>query len=287
MKKSQKLGFSLVELSIVLVIGGLLLVGTLTVVAVQFDAANVNQTKTKLDKIERAVQLYYDTSGYLPCPAEPDLASTDADFALSQEGVASAADGTLGNATCVSVTGAGNAYIGVVPTRTLSLPDEFLFDAWGDRITYAVTQKCVDGDNWLPLSSATDDTYDVSDPATTSPHGCIDTAVVSHANGGGITVNDNNPGGVTPRTVFAAYVLVSHGKNGIGAYNRNGARVTDGVAAATAHELENANLTGGGADNFDDVFRDDRLLDFDGAVEFFDDLVRWKIGAQIQYEKEN
>jgi hypothetical protein len=123
-----------------------------------------------------------------------------------------------------------------------------MFDGWGNRISYFVVDACANAFVW-----------------TTPTTGC---AVATPL----LTVQDNN----TPntRTVTAAYVVVSYGKNGLGAFNRNG--VANTVATA-ASEIEN--------DTADTTFRDDFIRDWDGVgATYFDDMVRWKIPAQISYE---
>lgn len=76
--------------------------------------------------------------------------------------------------------------------------------------------------------------------------------------------------------VFPAYILVSHGQNGLGAYSATGNKTTTGMTAA---ELENAN-----SDNI--FYTTDRLapLTPTGTPLFrntIDDLVFWETPAQI------
>jgi len=301
-------GFSLVELSIALVIVGFMIAGTLTVVKMQTDAANVSQTNAKLDKIERAIQLYYETSGFLPCPAEPTLTSTSANFGLGRNGETATSNPSVLNSTGATCTGAVNisgAYLGAVPTRTLSLPDDFMFDAWGNRFTYVVTIKAIDDDNWLTLGLESETSSTHIAPIT-SAFGCIDGGLsnvaianvpANHNACGALVLKDN----ATPtpnnrmltdinggEAINAIYVLISHGKNGFGAYSRTGTRITTGAATANAEELDNASLDATAANAYDVNFRDDRIIDIDGlTLSYFDDIVRWKLGSQIQYEKEN
>src|SRR6478735_1969862 len=88
-------GFTLIELSIVLVVVGIMLYMGLSVGSIQLEAAKVKQTKDKLDKIEKAVQLYYETNGRLPCPANGTLAVTDASFGKGATAGDDPADSTL------------------------------------------------------------------------------------------------------------------------------------------------------------------------------------------------
>ena len=83
----------------------------------------------------------------------------------------------------------------------------------------------------------------------------------------------------TQPPVFPAYVIVSHGQNGFGAYGSGGVRATAGL---NAEELENA-------DDDRRFFTSDRLSGFvpsgSGGTDLFrdniDDIVFWETPAQI------
>ncbi|TLD71472.1 type II secretion system protein [Phragmitibacter flavus] len=282
-------GFSLVELSIVLIVMGLLLAGGLEIAAIQIESAKAKQTRDKLNKIERALQLHYTTTGALPCPANGAAATNAVTHGLGSV----SNSGNLADATCpnVSATISTNTYLGVVPTRELDLPDDFMLDGWKNRITYVVSKYCVDPQNWLPLSAATATTY-TSDPATTSPHGCIAMSGAypaaigaSPPAGGNIQIRDNT--GDSIRTSNAVYLFISHGKNGLGSWNYAGNRKTTASPSST-YDLDNASLTSAtsGANAFDLSFRDDAILDAPGSAAYFDDLVKWSTGRTLQHEAE-
>lgn len=218
LKRSKK-GFTLIELSVVLVIVGIMVYGATSMFAMTAAKARIDATNNTLDAIERALRLHYQTAGRLPCVAVGNL--------------------PLGNASFGVENCTGTA--GVVPTRTLNLPDSYMFDGWGNRISYVVDTDC-------------------------------DTAWVSETCAANITIQDNS--GADNRTTTAAYALISYGKNGLGAFNRNGG---SNGAATVAAELENTDA--------DTTFRDDFIRDWDGVgATYFDDMVRWKIPAQISYE---
>ena len=98
---------------------------------------------------------------------------------------------------------------GVVPWATLGLPET---DAWGRRFTYRVTAAFADDPTGgLQASLA-----------------LTDSGTITITTGGAAPVNI---------TTTAAAVIVSHGKNGLGAYKSDGAQ----LAGAAGDELENAN----------------------------------------------
>ena len=95
-------------------------------------------------------------------------------------------------------------------------------------------------------------------------------------------IQDNGTPTVT--TTNVVYVLISHGKNAIGAWGMNGgsARITTGTPAMGTNETENTDFTS------DAIYTDSSMLDHSEAgVNYFDDVVLWKKGTQLQYGKQN
>lgn len=134
MKKQR--GFSLIELSIVILILGLLLGGLMQPLSTQMDVSRTKDTEKKLTDIQDALYGFAATRGRLPCPAT----------------VASLGD----EAPVAPATGACTApYDGFVPGRLLGLgpldANGFVTDAWGNPIRYAVTQRISGANNSLTL----------------------------------------------------------------------------------------------------------------------------------------
>lgn len=128
-------GFSLVELSIVLAILGVVTAGGLSVgTTVVEQQANI-ASNAQLDTIDKAIQDFYQLNGYLPCPADPTVALGGAGFGVPVGGGTCTAAGAISN-----TTDTGTARIGALPTRALGLRDRSLADEFGNRYTYAVTK---------------------------------------------------------------------------------------------------------------------------------------------------
>lgn len=266
-RRSQA-GFTLIELAIVLVVIGLL-IGMFSHVGVGYlESKQREATQMKLDAVEEALVRFVAATRRLPCPA-------DATAAAANQGVETLA-GSGGSCT-------GNQNDGVVPWRTLGLARQAAVDGWDNFLTYRVYDNAGGG-----RSLVAPDRMDMTecDPAADPAGGAIDICndangrapvrylrnrgvVVKEGTAGAPIINDpTNASGAVP--TGAAYVLVSHGRNGLGAYTQGGVLR---ASPTSADELQNANNTdivqdvGVGADSYvDTTIRE--------VVPVFDDLVR-------------
>ncbi len=124
-------GFSLLELSIVLLIVGLLLGGLIMPLSARMDQQRIDTTRQQLEEIREALMGYALAHDALPCPATP-----------ASNGQASP-----------TASGCTRQH-GFVPAATLGLPgsrnaDQLLLDAWGDPIRYSVSNSDADSNgNW-------------------------------------------------------------------------------------------------------------------------------------------
>ena len=269
--KQKKLGFSMIELSVVLVVMGIMTVGMISLGTATLESAKIAETKSIIAKIQKAMIVYYKKNNSLPCPADGTLALTDNNFAFEQK-TNSSSDTTISNATCSASYSnliSTVMYYGTVPTRTLKLPDYYAFDAWGNRITYNISKDCVDPDNW------------------NSSHANICRKLASPSlPGGSITITDIN---LNPILDDAAYFLVSHGKNGVGAWRRAGGSTRiPSTASTSARETSNAHVnTSGVTSGYDILFRSDFINDGDVTANYFDDITFWQTAEQVNFDANN
>lgn len=116
------MGFTLVEMAIVLVILGFVLSALLLPLQAQREQVFQVQTQTTLENARRALLGFAQQQGRLPCPA------TAASNGISLP---------LAGGTC-------NQQVGFLPAATLGIqPTDaqgFAIDGWNNRIQYAVTQ---------------------------------------------------------------------------------------------------------------------------------------------------
>ena len=233
-------GFTLIEIAVVIVILGLLLALLAGMATGMIGQQRREATRQKLAALETSLALFVSQNKRLPCPANGTFDSSNANAGIEQRS---------GGGAC-QVGGTANVQTnGVVPWRTLGLAEPDMTDGWGNRITYRVAPE-------LALTNAMD--FTACDPAGTGglsggvcnaacttptfPGGCTPPQTYTASKGLNVrnlnailTLIMNNAAG--PST-GAAYVAISHGENGEGAYSSTG---TLQVGSAGSGTLEATN----------------------------------------------
>lgn len=259
-------GFSLVELSVVLTIVGITLGSALTIATNTTEADRTNTSNQRIEEVEAALARFLANNARLPCPADGTLAPSDSNF--GKESINSASPPLT---TCDNSSGhllnSSDVWGGVVPTRTLNLSDDYMEDGWGWRFTYVVDDRFVNSNAYHTSTNNTD----CDDTTTTNCFTYFDPS------GGTITVNDAATGTPAQLTNQAVIVLISHGKNGHGAFVRQGSttRIDRGYTSAggenQAAEDENGSVTA----SFDNTFVQK------DPVGLFDDVVSYETKPQL------
>lgn len=229
MKRTES-GFTLVELAVVLVIIGTMLTLGLAAFNAQMTTGAYAKTRAKIETIKDALIDHLGRHMYLPCP--------DLDF-----GPLNVPDGSGEDdrATPLDPTKVCNAFVGILPYKDLGLGKDYALDGWENYFTYHVSH---DGG---PLTSWTTRGTPSVQPASTG------LLILQDAAGGGIVIANQ-----------VVAVVVSHGKNGLGAYTVKGVRnsLPDAVASPDERENTDTNLIYvqrdyservGGGGPFDDV----------------------------------
>lgn len=114
-------GFSLVELMVTIVALAILMTGALVISREYVAPIKQQRTEEKMDEVLRALSVFVQTHWRLPCPADPDPSS-----------------GNFGEEQGACTTNRNQAQ-GVVPYRTLAIPEEYARDGWGNYYTYVVS----------------------------------------------------------------------------------------------------------------------------------------------------
>jgi len=225
-------GFTLTEIAVVLVIISLLMGYVVTTGSTYIEIQAIKQTQAKLKTVESALVGYVAVHGRLPCPAN----------ALSANGLEHGS-----SAGCLD-----SQTNGVVPWVTLGLSKADGTDAWYNQITYRVG-------NQLWVTRGMDMT--ACDPAGTdptsatpklcapgcssaSPDSCTPPAAFLQA-GKGLDIRDPTgnllmDSGASPSS-GAAFVLISHGKTGHGAFPSDS---TNRIPSSGAGTAEQQNING-------------------------------------------
>ncbi len=151
MKKSRSSGFTLLELCIVLFIGSLFLSSALQGWKVYVHKKRIDVTQENLLKTESALKTYLHMNYHYPCPAQRKIKRGEEGFGkaldvCSKQNASQYSDGNDTAYTTASALGRNNEWviIGVVPFRSLGIPDSAALDGWGRMLQYAVTERLTD-----------------------------------------------------------------------------------------------------------------------------------------------
>lgn len=241
--KKQR-GFSLIEAAIVVTILSITAIGMANLLPVNSIDSKYKSTVAKIDFIENALEAYVKQNGMLPCPAPFDAAPASATFGVMDATCAtsSGADNNTNMYRRFANSGNDDVWIGIVPTRTLGIPDSYVYDGFGMRINYAIPRV-------LASSSANYRAY------TNNPINIQDSAANS--------INGANT---------VAYVLLSHGNNASGSISYSGSQ---NACPITGDDAQNcAYIATSGSNVLSRTFRDQPFNTV--AANVFDDMIRWK-----------
>ena len=188
-------GFTLIELAVVVFLIGLLASVGLSALNAQLASSHISDSKKKQEIIKEALITYLGKNKRLPCPA------------TNNNGL----DGRILGSTPGRCTG----FIGIIPYAELGLPRSTALDGWENFFSYAVSPQ------WTLTYGAAP----VVDGKSTN--------IVAEAFNVGINgtyiINDRVPVTnaltVPPLSSGAAVFIVSHGKNGLGAFTSKGTNI--------------------------------------------------------------
>lgn len=203
-------GFSLIELSIVLMISGILFAGFMSFYGIKLKQQKLQETKENMATIQVALHDFLLQNARLPCPARADLQSDHSLY--GQESTCTITMPPPAGIVTAVTENRKTISIGTVPVRSLGLADSFEKDGWGHRISYAVT------------TALSEDGH----PASNNIN--IEGAI-----------NVVGAQGETILTPPALYTITSHGPTGSGAYSSAGTRVS---CILETRDSENCNENG-------------------------------------------
>lgn len=298
-KNIKKAGFSLIEVSIVVLIVSVMASSSLKLLGKKNNASDKAKTSKKLQFVSRALQVYYDEHNKLPCPARYDLKVTNANFG-SVATTNNSAPCSISNVSEISIyrgnENRANIMIGAIPFVTLGIPPRYMFDEWGRKITYMV-----DGD--AVLDNVTDSVFhievrDVSggiannaeahslwrSPKTSE----IDSAVEDcRDESGNTSISVDNYGVQIP--ICPVFALISHGPNGHRAVKPNNGNFVNAAIHGPFEKENSIKPTPGGLpddviinmpanDNYDDTTQE--------TGGYFDDIIVYREFERLENESQ-
>lgn len=271
-------GFTLIELSMVLIIISLLM-GNLLPLVTNEKSLNSNLiTQEKLKYIDQAITNYFAEYGAIPCPADATLANSDSNFGISAK--------DYSNSTCLGTTSRWysntrfrHMELGAIPTKTLNINDDYAFDEWGRRITYLIINPCSNS-QILTLAGyggiGTNIEYNNDKNFSDNINCGVDYLPTKTA------FNIQNTTNHTNINSKAIIILLSHGKNGHGAYPKAGG--TNRIVAITTvgvDEVINSQFTNDGNNQLNDGIFIKRSLNHSIGDDHYDDLLHYITKDQL------
>ncbi len=268
MAKQSKSGFTLVEMSFVLVIMGLVIMIVFPALKSIKETTQIQATQTTLDTLMRASAAYTQAHGCLPCPT-PETA-TGSSIGLVR-----------GDATNGQACGTCAAADGLVPFSSLGLPERMAKDGWGNWVTMRVDPALTINFGTAPPASVC-----LSSDPSPCVHGESRKGLCQE------NLSSANRISVKTRTgslIKAAILFVSHGKNGKGSFRHFGSGFirTDSFSppCAKLRGFEHCNADGNN-DFVDGLYSNGEFATFDDHLRYLgrDALVSYLGNAACQTE---
>jgi len=256
---NNKRAYTLVELSIVILIISLLMAGVFSMATGSINSSKESLTNQRIKEIYKSLGTYLMVNKRLPCPASLTKSKiNDIDYGEELRAGNSCTTGSgvyASNTTDNSVSPARsltNLLIGAVPIKSLNLSSEYLEDAYENKISYVIDSRFTK--NFIgPIGGDIDvsfGTIDATEKIMTTKEIQI---------GGEVTLSEN-----------VIFLLISHGANGFGAFDINGQQIIDNSNNTDDGELNNQ-LALSASINFDHNFIVNSF-----KSDKFDDIVFYK-----------
>lgn len=243
----KRKAFSLIELSIVIVVVSILVAAGLATSVSSINSNRVKITNERIDVIYKALGVFLIKEGRLPCPASLRVIKTNS--AYGAEGVCASGATPAANTGIYQSSTVTDLFYGMVPAAALGLSNDAVEDAWGNKFTYII--------NYNLTTAASFGSASITNFLTIREVGsAVQNDIISGANG-------------------AAFVIISHGANKSGAFNASSSTQN---TRATNNEAENdANI---GASTGGQVAFDQNIV-YSSGEDTFDDIVFYKSRREL------
>lgn len=235
-----KKAFSLIELSIAIMVISILIVGFLNVSSVKGSNNKAKITKDRIDIVYKSLGEFVLKNKRLPCPASIKAIKTvDANYGI--EGTA-AGTCTAGTGVYLSTaSGATNMVYGMIPVKSLGLSNDYGEDGFGSKFAYIV-----------------DKTYTIGTTFSTSSGSVL---IQKYINGAYFSDSNN-----------AIFAIISYGPNKSSSFNANSS--SQNMLTSDVDEMFNDPITlNDGAKTADFT---QTLVNSSERSTIFDDIVFYK-----------
>lgn len=255
-RRSPRAGFSLVELSIVVVILSIISMLGLEAATAFLNRSVYQLTEAQMREIDKAIDAYYNAYGYLPCPADATLAPTHTDYGFPQD------------CSGLAPFAASDVVAGMIPFRVLNLPASMALDGFGSKIYYFASQGLTAASGF----AARPGTIEIRSGKLAQPCNTLSNcSVLALPDFGDPTVSTG-----------AAYAVVSMGSDQRGALSRQGTPI-NACAHAGDQRIDAQNCYAVAPSGSllpatipNNVLYDSRFNAGSEDVNYFDDLIVWR-----------
>ena len=209
---SSQSGFTLIEISMWLVIAGLLIVPAITVYRAFIEEQKISVNTGLMQDNGDSIGSYVTANSRYPAPASLLLGPDDAGYGEEVAGPYQPCPSWPTTSGVCRTTGPDPVLIGAFPFETIGIDEEFSIDYWGNKFLYVVTAAQVAG--YTAGAGVVEANTTLYDPATAT---------------------------TSPITYTVDMLLISHGENARGAYSREGTLIA-ACSAADGRDWQNCNF---------------------------------------------
>lgn len=197
----KKKGYTLVELSIVILVISLLMAGVFSIATGSINNSKVALTNQKMKEVYKSMGTFLMINKRLPCPASLARSKIDdVDYGKEERDDANNNCGTNG-VYASSGSGLSNFIIGAVPIKSLNLGSEFAEDGYENKLSYVIDKRFTK--NFIsPTSGTLEDSFGTVGSST---------ALMS--------AKENQVSGSVLLSDKVMFILISHGPNGYGSFS--------------------------------------------------------------------
>lgn len=253
--QKPKFGYTLIELSISILIISLLMAGLFSVATGSVTNSKKRTTNAKMEQIYKALGTFLMVNKRLPCPASLTKSyNQDADYGDEVR----ASNSCGGSAGVYRSTSNANLFFGAVPTSALNLDASYVADDFGNKFGYMIDERFT-----KDYIANPDVNFSVSSFGTAPGINIMD-----------IVENKSLSNNLITLTSDAILVIISFGPNKFGGFDANNGIVN--TAPTDFSELENSiSSINDSSSPSTAVFNSDIVINADLSDEF-DDQITYK-----------